>query len=192
MWNVRVPGIGENFYNFALWFLVYSVMGWVVETIYISYCNKKFINRGFIHGPICPIYGFGGIFVHTALKSFAGNYVTIFILGSCLATCVEFMTAKIMIKVFGCLWWDYSNKPFNYKGILCLESCVAWGLYSVADAAFIKNVVFMGIMKIPFKIGKAIVLLAFIYYTIDFTISAYMSTKGKVESEDNNILQFKV
>ena len=66
MWNVRVPGIGENFYNFALWFLVYSVMGWVVETIYISYCNKKYINRGFIHGPICPIYGFGGIFVHTA------------------------------------------------------------------------------------------------------------------------------
>lgn len=192
MWNVRVPGIGENFYNFTLWFLVYSVMGWVVETIYISYCNKKFINRGFIHGPICPIYGFGGIFVHTALKSFAGHYVTIFILGSCLATCVEFMTAKIMIKVFGCLWWDYSNKPFNYKGILCLESCVAWGLYSVADAAFIKNVVFMGIMKIPFKIGKAIVLVAFIYYTIDFTISAYMSTKGKVESEDNNILQFKV
>lgn len=172
--------------------LVYSVMGWVVETIYISYCNKKFINRGFIHGPICPIYGFGGIFVHTALKSFSGHYVTIFILGSCLATCVEFMTAKIMIKVFGCLWWDYSNKPFNYKGILCLESCVAWGLYSVADAAFIKNVVFMGIMKIPFKIGKAIVLVAFIYYTIDFTISAYMSTKGKVESEDNNILQFKV
>ena len=57
---------------------------------------------------------------------------------------------------------------------------------------FIKNVVFMGIMKIPFKIGKAIVLVAFIYYTIDFTISAYMSIKGKVESEDNNILQFKV
>jgi len=101
------------------------------------------------------------------------------------------MTAKIMIKVFGCLWWDYSNKPFNYKGILCLESCIAWGLYSVADAAFIKNVVFMGIMRIPFKIGKAIVLCAFIYYTIDFIVSVYMSAKGKVESEDNNILQFK-
>lgn len=192
MWNNMVPGVGENFYDVSLWFLIYSVMGWVVETIYISYSNKKFTNRGFIHGPICPIYGFGGIFVHTALKTFAGNYFLVFILGSCLATCVEFFTAKIMIKVFGCLWWDYSNKPFNYKGILCLESCLAWGLYSVADAAFIKDAVFIGIMRIPFKVGKIIVICVFIYYTIDFMISAFLSSKGNIESEDNNILQFKV
>ncbi len=192
MWNNIVPGIGENFYNFSLWFLVYGIMGWIVETLYISFCNKKLTNRGFIHGPICPIYGFGGILVHSALRPFSDNVILIFIFGLILATFVEYMAARLMIRAFGCLWWDYSNKPFNYKGIICLESSVAWGLYAVAEFAFIKNIVFMGISRIPVFTGKIIVIAAIIYYFVDFTRSVINIHRGNVKSEDNNILQFRM
>lgn len=191
MWNNIVPAVGETFYDFALWFIIYSVMGWAVESAYMSYCNKKLTNRGFIHGPICPIYGFGGILVHTSLKTFAGNWFALFFFGIILATTVEYVTAVVMIKLFGCVWWDYSNKPFNYKGILCLESCVAWGLYTIIEFAFLKDIVFMGIHMIPISVGKLIVRLTFLYYLIDFTVSVIKTHKTGNDAEENNILQFK-
>lgn len=191
MWNNVLPAIGETYYDFALWFIVYSVMGWVVESAYMTYCNKKLTNRGFIHGPICPIYGFGGILVHTVLKNFAGNWVALFFLGMMLATTVEYVTAVVMIKLFGCVWWDYSNKPFNYKGILCLESCVAWGLYTIIEFAFLKDIVFMGISSIPFSIGKLVIRFTILYYFVDFTLSIIKNYKDGNGTEEDNILQFK-
>lgn len=190
MWNNIVPGIGETFYDFAFWLLAYSIMGWFVESVYMSYCNKKITNRGFVHGPICPIYGFGGIFVHTSLKVFAGNYVALFFFGMVLATTIEFVTAMLMIRLFGCVWWDYTNKPFNYKGILCLESCVVWGLYSVLDSAVFKDTVFIGIRMIPIHIGKILLVSVFIYYVLDFTYCAIKSHKGEITEEENNTLRF--
>lgn len=183
MWNNIIPAIDETFYDAALWFIVYSILGWIVETIYMSYCNKKFTNRGFITGPICPIYGVGGILVHTVLKPLEGNWIALFILGMILATTVEFFTAKAMIKLFGSVWWDYSDKPFNYKGILCLESCVVWGLYSIMEFAFLKDLVFMGIGNIPYHIGKLIIRLIFLYYVIDFS---YNIIKMNREENDNS------
>ena len=191
MWNSIVPGVGENFYNFSLWFLAYSMLGWFVESVYMSFCNKKITNRGFIHGPICPIYGIGGIFVHTILQNFDGQMLSLFVLGSILATLVEFMTARVMIRLFGCLWWDYSNKPFNYKGIICLESCVAWGLYTVIEFAFLKRIVFMIISVIPKNVGKIVVFSALTYYVLDFTISAIKVHKGEIKTEENNVIQIK-
>lgn len=191
MWNNTIPAVGETYYNFALWFLIYSVLGWVVESIYMSLCNKKITNRGFIHGPICPIYGFGGILVHTALQNFQGNMIALFISGSVLATVVEFLVAKVMIRVFGCLWWDYSNKAFNYKGIICLESCVAWGLYTIIEFAFLKHIVFMLISWLPVKTGKIIVISALTYYIFDFTFCAIKVHRGEVSDEENNIMQIK-
>lgn len=192
MWNNIVPGVGENFYSFALWFLVYSVMGWFVETIYMSFCNKRITNRGFIHGPICPIYGFGGILVHSFLRPFEHNWLALFLLGMLISTTIEYITARLMISIFGCIWWDYSNKPFNYKGIICLESCVAWGLYTIIEFAFLKNMVFCGISRIPYIVGKLIITCTFIYYMIDFTISAIKSHKSEIEDEPDNNLKFSV
>lgn len=191
MWNYIVPVINEKIYDVGFWFLIYSVMGWLVETIYISFCNKKFTNRGYVHGPICPIYGVGGVFVHLLLERFAGNYLEVFIVGSILATSIEFLTAKIMIRLFSCVWWDYTNKPFNYKGILCLESSVVWGLYAIMDVAFLKNLIFAIIHQIPYGFGKVVLAVTIIYYCIDFIICTRNNKNGDIEISENNIVQYK-
>ncbi len=191
MWNYQLPIYNEIFYNVALWFLIYSVFGWIVESIYISVCNRKITNRGYVKGPICPIYGFGGTIAHLILQRFAGNYVAIFIVGSVFATSLEYMTAMAMIRLFGCVWWDYSNKPFNYKGILCLESCVAWGLYAVMDMKFLYNTIFFIIAHIPVKFGKALIIFSLVYYFSDFIVTTKRNINGEIEGEENNILQYR-
>lgn len=191
MWKYVLPGINETVYKAALWFFIYSVLGWVVESIYMSICNKKLTNRGYIRGPICPIYGFGGIFVHIMLKGLADNIPYLFIAGSILATTLEFLTAKAMIKLFDCVWWDYSNKPFNYKGIICLESSAAWGLYTIIEVLVLKKIVFMVICKIPLRYGRLVVIFAGVYYLLAFALSTYRVKKGNIGFEENNIMQFK-
>ncbi len=96
-----------------------------VESVYMSICNRKLTNRGFTHGPICPIYGFGALTVYFLLRPFAGNLVLLYIMGCIVPTLLEYLTAQVMLFIFGEVWW-YNEKPFNYKGILCLESTIAW------------------------------------------------------------------
>ena len=120
--------MGVDVYYVVHWFFIYSILGWTIESVYMSFCNKKLTNRGFIRGPICPIYGVGALTVYFVLRPFAGNYLELFVFGSLMATAIEFCTAKIMIRVFGGVWWDYNEKPFNYQGIICLESSIVWGL----------------------------------------------------------------
>lgn len=191
MWTRVLPGFHETFYDYAFWFLIYSVMGWIVESIYISFCNKKLTNRGYIHGPMCPIYGFGGTLVHMMLTQLPRNYFALFFLGSAFATTIEFITAMVMIKCFGCVWWDYTNKPFNYKGVICLESSVVWGLYSIMDVAFLKDLIFVVIHKIPYTVGKVVLITAFVYYTIDFIVSTIHNRRSGIGTEENNIRQYK-
>ena len=191
MWKYVLPGINITIYEFALWFLIYSILGWLVESIYMSVCNRKLTNRGYVRGPICPIYGVGGIFVHIMLCSFANNIPCLFIAGSILATTLEFLTAKMMIRLFECVWWDYSNKPFNYKGIICLESSAAWGLYTIIEVLVLKKIVFMFIDKIPVHYGKVVIIIAVIYYLCAFLYNTYHTKKDGVQLKENNIMQYK-
>ena len=78
-------------------------------------------NRGFAKGPFCPIYGFGALTVFFVLRPYSDNSILLFFLGSFLATTLEFLTALVMKHIFGEIWWDYHEKPFNYGGIICLE-----------------------------------------------------------------------
>ena len=124
-WNRMI--LGFDSYHVILWFLLYSILGWIVESIYMSICNRKLTNRGFAKGPFCPIYGVGALTVYFVLRPYSSNGFLLFLLGSLLATALELLTGIIMKRIFGEIWWDYHEKPFNYKGILCLESSIAWG-----------------------------------------------------------------
>ena len=94
LWNINVPIINHEFYNVALWFIIYSVLGWFVESIYMSYCNKKITNRGMVKGPFCPIYGFGGIMCHTIMSALPRVPIIIFLGNSGGIT----MTSHLIIK----------------------------------------------------------------------------------------------
>lgn len=171
---------GTDIYHIVSWFWIYSILGWLVESIYMSICFKKITNRGIIKGPICPIYGFGALFVYFTLRPLEGHYVLLYVIGAVLATAVEYVVARLMIRYTGCVWWDYSQKPFNYKGILCLESTLAWGLYTILMFGFLHKVVMAFTDRVGIRTGRVLAVMLGTYYVIAF-IKAIMSAKDMEE-----------
>ena len=166
MWNIEI--LGTDLYHFVASFIIYSMLGWLVESIYMSICNKKLTNRGFFLSPFCPIYGFGAVFGTLFLHPFSGNIIILYVSGSIIATAFEFLVGKLMIKLFGELWWDYNNKPFNYKGIICLESSIAWGFYAIIIILFLNRVVESFINRYPHNIGIMACRMLLLVFGIDF------------------------
>ena len=187
-WNRIIFGIDG--YEVVMWFLTYSMMGWLVESIYMSFCNHKITNRGFAKGPFCPIYGFGALTVFFILRPYSDNSILLFFLGSFLATSLEFLTALVMKRIFGEIWWDYHEKPFNYRGIICLESSIAWGFYTLFLFMFLQNIVAAFVAMIPVRAGRAIGNLILIGYIMDFSATIYRQKKENLrESMDEEQIQ---
>lgn len=173
-----------------MWFLTYSMMGWLVESIYMSFCNHKITNSGFAKGPFCPIYGFGALTVFFILRPYSDNSILLFFLGSFLATTLEFLTALVMKRIFGEIWWDYHEKPFNYRGIICLESSIAWGFYTLFLFMFLQNIVAAFVAMIPVRAGRVIGNLILIGYIMDFSATIYRQKKENLqESMDEEQIQ---
>ena len=187
-WNRIIFGIDG--YEVVMWFLTYSMMGWLVESIYMSFCNHKITNRGFAKGPFCPIYGFGALTVFFVLRPYSDNSILLFFLGSFLATTLEFLTALVMKRIFGEIWWDYHEKPFNYRGIICLESSIAWGFYTLFLFMFLQNIVAALVAMIPVRAGRVIGNLILIGYSMDFSATIYRQKKENLqESMDEEQIQ---
>ena len=178
-WNDRI--IGGNAYQVLLWFVLYSILGWLVESVYMSICNRKITNRGFARGPMCPIYGFGALTVFFILRPYSENPFRLFVLGMFLATTLEFVTARIMQRVFGEIWWDYQEKPFNYQGIICLESSIAWGFYTVALFLFLHKMIVSMVDCVPARAGKILGSVIMGAYLIDFMLTVYREKKSDLE-----------
>ena len=187
-WNRIIFGIDG--YEVVMWFLTYSMMRWLVESIYMSFCNHKITNRGFAKGPFCPIYGFGALTVFFVLRPYSDNSILLFFLGSFLATTLEFLTALVMKHIFGEIWWDYHEKPFNYRGIICLESSIAWGFYTLFLFMFLQNIVAAFVAMIPVRAGRVIGNLILIGYIMDFSATIYRQKKENLqESMDEEQIQ---
>lgn len=115
----------------ALWFFIYSFCGWAMECVVIRLQLKRWENRGFAKLPFCVIYGFGVFIAYHIFAPIEHNFIALYIAGCICATAFEFLTAQLMLKLFGAVWWNYEHLPFNYKGILCLESTLGWGLLAL-------------------------------------------------------------
>ncbi len=135
MWTKEL--LGTDMYHLISAFIIYSMIGWLVESIYMSICNRKLTNRGFGRGPFCPIYGFGGVLGYLILHPLSSNLVELYLAGAILATTFEYLVGRLMLKIFGEVWWDYKEKPCNYQGIICLESTIAWGFYAIIIITFL-------------------------------------------------------
>ena len=114
-----------------LWFIVYSFMGWAYESAICSVEQKRFINRGFLKGPLCPVYGFGALTCILLLYRRTENIVALFLMGMFLTCVVEYITAVLLEKLFDSKWWDYSNRRFNLNGRICLLGAMVFGVLSV-------------------------------------------------------------
>ena len=191
MWWDKVF-FGIEGYHFVMWFLTYSMMGWLVESVYMSICNRKLTNRGFVRGPFCPIYGFGALTVFILLRPYSDNNILLFVLGSLCATTLEYITALVMKKVFGQIWWDYNEKPFNYNGFICLESSIAWGFYTVFLFMFLQNMVAGIVALIPVRVGRVVGNIILVLYIMDFSSTLYREKKDEIpETVSRQIEQVK-
>lgn len=119
------------FLNYFLLFLIYSILGWIMESTYVFIKNKKFVNRGFLLGPYCPIYGFGAIIIILYLNQYKDNLLTVFIMSMVLCSILEYVTSFLMEKLFNTRWWDYSNKKFNLNGRICGYNSLLFGIASI-------------------------------------------------------------
>lgn len=112
-----------------LWcFVVYAILGWIIEVIYAGVNKAQFVNRGFLNGPYCPIYGFGMLIVIVILYPIKENWIMLYFGSFILTTVLEYFTGLILEKVFQNKWWDYSGIPFNIQGYVCLKFSCVWGL----------------------------------------------------------------
>lgn len=120
-----------DYYYFFIFFIAYSFLGWMLEVIYHIFSIKKLINRGFLHRPICPIYGSGAVIMILFLTPLIDNTIYLFVGGFILATVLEYITGYVLELAFDTKWWDYTNEKFNIKGYVCLKFSLLWGLVAV-------------------------------------------------------------
>lgn len=175
---------GYDIYHLSACFFLFSILGWLVESIYMSVCNRKLTNRGFMTGPFCPIYGVGAVVGFLILHPFAKNPVALYIIGAILATIFEYLVARLMLCLFGEVWWDYHDKPYNYQGLICLESTLAWGLYAVIIICFLFNKVMSIVDRYPVSLGKKALMLVFAVAFIDFNYHFVMAINKKLNADE--------
>ena len=149
-------------------FCIYSVLGWCMESAYMSFCNRRLTNRGFMKSPFCPIYGVGALAGYFLLKGFAGNLFLLYLAGALSATAFEYLVGRLMLKLFGEVWWDYHEKPFNYQGLICLESTIAWGFYAVIIIGFLHGIVMKYASWYTYGMGLMILRAVLLIVLIDF------------------------
>lgn len=161
----------QNLYQAAWIFLIYAFLGWCSEVAFAAVNKGKFVNRGFLNGPVCPIYGFGMLIVVTALWGLKGNLILLFLGSAALTTALEFVTGFVLEKFFHDKWWDYSDMPFNIKGYICLKFTVLWGLAATFIVGAVHRFVYMLIVKMPAVPGIILLSVFAAAFITDFVIT---------------------
>lgn len=156
-------------YNLLFYFVIYSFLGWTLEVSYALYSQHKFVNRGFLNGPFCPIYGFGSLILIIFLNSFKNNLMLLFIFSVLLTSLLEYITGYILETVFNTRWWDYDDNAYNIKGRVCLSFSIIWGAASVFIVKVVHPFVERFTTKIPVSYEKILFYLFITYFIVDLT-----------------------
>lgn len=137
-----------------LWtFFVYAFLGWCTEVSFAALTSGRFVNRGFLNGPVCPIYGVGVVIVLFFLEPLRKNTVLLFVGSVLLTSLLEWLTGFVLEKIFHQRWWDYSNEPFNLGGYICLRFSIAWGLACLIVVDIIHPSIVWLIHLVPHTLG---------------------------------------
>lgn len=159
------------------WFFLYGFIGWGVEVVYAAIKTHKLVNRGFLCGPICPIYGFGmvGLVYSVSLipmpDSGSMSAVAIFCIGMFLTTAIELVGGWALFKIYHIRWWDYSEMKFNLGGYICPQFSLLWGLGSVLMIKVVHPLLARGSNPMPFKVMLILDIVLFVLFAVDVAVS---------------------
>ena len=165
-------------YRFVWMFFIYAFLGWCTEVSYAALVTGKFVNRGFLNGPVCPVYGFGVVIVLTCLTPLANNLPLLFLGSVVLTSALEWLTGFVLEKLFQQRWWDYSDQPFNLSGYVCLRFSIAWGFACLFVVKLLHPTVLLFIRLIPKTLGLALLALLGAVMAVD--LAATVSTIVKL------------
>lgn len=170
-------------YELAALYFIYSFIGWCAEVCIAAVHKRKFINRGFVAGPLCPIYGTGAVAFAVFLPDLKDNFFFLFLGGAILASFIEFITGVLLEKIFHKKWWNYSNIRFNFDGYICLRYSLLWGLFAVLLICFANPFLTSLFRMIPHLAGSIIlwVLSALLLLDTVCTALALLGMQKKVK-----------
>lgn len=157
--------------QWVLFFFIYSFIGWVWESCYVSVRKRRWVNRGFMHGPMLPLYGSGAIVVLVSTIGVRENAALIFLLGMMAATVLEYFTGAAMERLFHVRYWDYSNQKLNLHGYICVTSSLCWGFFSVLLVRVVHVPVETAVLRIPLTVSEGAALVLSVAAAVDLTQS---------------------
>ncbi|MDY4078973.1 MAG: putative ABC transporter permease [Clostridium sp.] len=164
-----------------VYFVLYSFLGWMCETIYCSIDDKKFVNRGFLNGPFCPIYGTGALLVIDIFMKYKDDLLVLFILSVVITSIVEYITSYLLEKIFNLQLWDYSTYSFNLNGRVCLKNSLLFGVLSILAVEVIHPAVegFLSRLPVWFLITFTGTLVVYFICDVVITVKALIQINKK-------------
>ena len=167
--------------KYFLYFITYSFLGWLMEVCCTFIEQKKFVNRGFLIGPICPIYGYGVLAIIFLIGNDISDVLGVFLKAILICSILEYFTSYFMEKIFKARWWDYSKRKFNINGRICLETMVPFGILGCTVVYLLHPLVVRLISIFSSTLIIVIAIIIFIIYLVDNIISFNVMNKIKKE-----------
>ena len=158
-------------------FMFYAVVGWCVEVIYHAVTTGKFINRGFLNGPVCPIYGVGAVIVILLLTPLEESLLLLYAGSVILTSALEFITGFVLEKIFHQRWWDYTDEHFNIMGYVCLRFSLMWGFGCVFVMKIVQPLVILTVEKVPETLRNISFIAYYGLFVTDIVITVIALTK---------------
>ena len=167
---------GFSLYQVFAYFLIYSCLGWCLEVIYAAVTTGQLINRGFLNGPVCPIYGFGMVIVLFALTPLSHSLLLLYLGGVLLPSALELVGGWALYKLYHTRWWDYSDYPFNIGGYICLEFSLLWGVGTLIVMKLVHPIIANAVALIPPLVGLILMFLLYAIYAADTIATAFAAS----------------
>ncbi|MGN0707867.1 MAG: putative ABC transporter permease [Faecalibacterium sp.] len=166
-----------SIYELLAYFLIYSFLGWCLEVIFAAVTTGELANRGFLNGPLCPIYGLGMDIVLLALTPVQGSLLALYLGGVLLPSALELVAGWTLYKAFHTRWWDYSDYPFNLGGYICLEFCLLWGVGVVLMLRVIHPIIAGLVALVPHLVGTILLGVLFVIFVVDL-VATFVAAMG--------------
>ena len=167
---------GFSLYQVFAYFLIYSCLGWCLEVIYAAVTTGQLVNRGFLNGPVCPIYGFGMVIVLFALTPLSHSLLLLYLGGVILPSALELVGGWALYKLYHTRWWDYSDYPFNIGGYICLEFSLLWGVGTLIVMKLVHPIIADAVALIPPLVGLVLMFLLYAIYAADTIATAFAAS----------------
>ena len=184
-----MPVKGVNAMMWLWYFMIYSMIGWGVEVAYHAVSQGRIVNRGFLNGPVCPVYGFGMLAVLRVFGALEADIPShgafvLFFGGILMTTSIELFAGWSLDQLFHARWWDYSKEPFNFRGYICLKFSIIWGLGTVFMYRIVHTTIAMFVQGIlPLVTAKVFLLLMYMTFVTDLCVTV-MTVRGMNKSLD--------